>query len=127
MSTAQIMKMTTVNPETVSKSVKQAANDDVTASHAEMQISKHLMRLTQQPSDRHVSIRTLQKQVGSNAPRLSGALSPHLSLFNLSHGRRRSLHQSRYPGANGRLIGEGQMDAASDTVNTRVKNIKPLL
>merc|ERR1719282_626244 len=75
----------------------------------DMHVSKDLVRLAGQPSDRHVSIRSLKKQLarqteGGNAsvdPRINAALSPHLSLFNLSQGRRRSLVPARYPGAHG--------------------------
>lgn len=99
------------------------------------QVSKDLLNLTLNGltvSDRHVSIRQLREKIGDvrrvsqrGAAALGPQLSPHLSLVNLS-GRRHSI-KARYPGGRGKLIGAAAADAPSDTVNTRVKNIKPML
>lgn len=67
-------------------------------------------------------------------------IDPSLRAAAALPGRRLSTHLSRksltgldeavtprYPGGNGKLMGASATDAPSDTVNTRVKNIRPIL
>lgn len=72
---------------------------------------------------------TLLAQVHPDLLKMSGneprRLSTHLSLLNLS-GRKDSLVPT-YSGARGKPLGAGASDEPSDTVNTRVKNIRPIL
>lgn len=60
--------------------------------------------------------------IRSDRPR---RLSTHLSLKSLT-GRKDSI-RPRYPGGRGKLIGAASLDASNDIVNTRVKNIRPIL